>query len=53
MPFNIQHGMALLKYFMWLEKPTNFRSRSLLTKNEVEEANKAVAKVLTVLVSIV
>ena len=36
--------MALFKYFTRLEKPTN--SGSLLTKTEVEEANKAVAKVL-------
>ena len=36
--------MALFKYFTRLEKPTN--SGSLLTKTEVEEANKTVAKVL-------
>ena len=36
--------MALFKYFTRLEKPTN--SGSLLTKTEVEEANKAIAKVL-------
>ena len=36
--------MALFKYFTQLEKPTN--SGSLLTKTEVEEANKAIAKVL-------
>jgi len=36
--------MALFKYFTRLEKPTN--SESLLTRNEVEEANKAVTKVL-------
>ena len=36
--------MALFKYFTRLEKPTN--SGSLLTKTEVEEGNKAVAKVL-------
>ena len=36
--------MALFKYFTRREKPTN--SKSLLTKTEVEEANKAVAKVL-------
>ena len=36
--------MALFKYFMWQEKPTN--SGTLLTKTEVEEADKAVAKVL-------
>ena len=35
---------GLFKYFTRLEKPTN--SSSLLTKTEVEEANKAVAKVL-------
>ena len=40
-----QRSMAgLFKYFTRLEKPTN--SGSLLTKTEVEEANKAVAKVL-------
>ena len=36
--------MALFKYFTRQEKPTN--SKSLLTKTEVEEANKAVAKVI-------
>ena len=36
--------MALFKYFTQQEKPTN--SKCLLTKTEVEEANKAVAKVL-------
>jgi len=36
--------MALLKYLTQQEKPTN--SGSLLTRNEVEEANKAVVKVL-------
>ena len=35
---------GLFKYFKRQEKPTN--SGSLLTRNEVEEANKAVAKVL-------
>ena len=35
---------GLFKYFTRLEKPIN--SGSLLTKTEVEEANKAVAKVL-------
>ena len=34
---------GLFKYFKRQEKPTNFGS--LLTRNEVEEANKAVAKV--------
>ena len=36
--------MALFKYFTRQEKPTN--SGSLLTKTEVEEADKAVAKIL-------
>ena len=36
--------MALFKYFTRQEKPTN--SGTLLTKTEVEEADKAVAKVL-------
>jgi len=35
--------MALLKYLTWQGKPTN--SASLLIRNEVEEANKAKAKV--------
>ena len=35
---------GLFKYFKRQEKPTN--SGYLLTRNEVEEANKAVAKVL-------
>jgi len=36
--------MDLLKYLTRQEMPTN--SGPLLTRNEVEEANKAVAKVL-------
>jgi len=36
--------MALLKYVMWWDKPTN--SSFYLQGHQVEEANKAVAKVL-------
>ena len=36
---------SLFKYFKRQEKPTN--SSSLLTKNKLEGANKAVAKVLS------
>jgi len=41
-PFNFSVQWPFLKYLTRLEKPTN--SGFLLTRNKIEEANKAVAK---------